>query len=211
MRRLLLLLTAALLSVAATGSGQAGSVLVPSEVKLFPRNDGNGCPGDPFLAVTPGTGEPGCGYVAGAPFRELTHAGAPVTSNLRSYQMRGSFTQALDATRDVTGGNRVVATSQTGRRAVGQIRVDVTLIGLQGRTELVLGSDSTETVVNPTNSAEVDLPFRIDVPDELDTTQLTGLRLEVDIRGWHVLTGYHRLNGQSSFTLPTHVVQDDES
>lgn len=200
MRRLVVLSVVAL----ATLSAAVGSAAepTPGETELFLRNGGQTCPGDPFLATQPGSGEPGCGYIYGIPIRELTASGAPISSSPKTYLTRSVPVQVVDAGRDITGVNRVVSTAQTERRAVGQIRVDVTLTGFEGSTPVDLGTHSSTQIVNPTNSAEVDFPFTIDVPAAAHGRRLTKVEATVDVRGWHVLTGYHRLNGQSRFTLP---------
>lgn len=180
----------------------------PTNTKFFMRNDGGAtCPGDPFLSVTPGQAEPGCGYQGGIPAGELYHAGV-LASTIRTYTSRDGVPVVLDAARDATGNVRVVSTSQTNRMAVGQVRVDVTVRGIsKSGSEVVLGKASSEKIINPTNSAEIDFPFTINVPDSLDKTQLNELTVDVDIRGWHILSGYHRLNGFSWVDLATFKVE----
>lgn len=206
-----------LLTALATGligsiAGVAGATHTytydPSTTRFYMRNGGASCPGDPFLSRTAGASEPGCGYVGGLPFGELYHAGAPIGSTLKTYVTRDGTPQYLDPSRDVKGNVRVVATATTNRMAAGQIRVDVTLRArLQGGQTITLGTDSSETIVNPTNSAEVDFPFTMDLGAHagLKKAALSELTVVVDIRGWHVLTGYHRLNGQSWFDLPAYI------
>lgn len=192
-------------SVAGPAAADHEFTYTPTDTKLYMRNDGGGCPGRPFLSVVSMDGEPGCGYVGGLPFGELYHAGAPVGSTVKTYTTDDGVPAFLDATRDVAGNVRVVATAQTNRMAVGQIRVDLTLRALtRAGQSLTLGTHSSEQIVNPTNSAEVDFPFTIALDDALDTTELTQVAVDVDIRGVHVLTGYHRLNGQSWLDLPTY-------
>ena len=210
----------ALLAALATGligsvAGTAGATHTytyePTTTKLFMRNDGTAptpCPGDPFLSTTAGTAEPGCGYQGGAPFGELYHNGAPVASTLKTYITRDGTPQYLDPSRNVSGNIRVVATATTERRAVGQIRVDLTLRArTQGGQTETLGTHSSEVIVNPTSPGEVDFPFTMDLGAHtaLDKVALSELTMVVDIRGWHVLTGYQRLNGESWFDLPAYL------
>jgi hypothetical protein len=178
---------------------------IPTATRLFMRNSATTCPGTPFLSIEAGAGEPGCGYQGGAPFGELFHAGAPVGSTIRVYTTQDGMPQYLDPTRNATGNVTVVATATTNRMAAGQIRVDVTV---RARTEagqsVVLGTSSSEQLVNPTNSAETNFPFTLNIADSLDKVRLDEVSIDVDIRGWHVLTGYHRLNGQSWLELGTY-------
>ncbi len=201
---------AALLTV--TGSAAlADPVFVPETTRLYMRNSGTSCPGTPYLAIEAGTGEPGCGYIGGAPFGELYRTGVENFGNaIRTYASDESVPAlTLDAIRNVKGVNRVVATATTNRMALGQIRVDVTVTGTDANNaQVALGSHSSETIVNPTNSAEVDFPFEIDVSDDLDQVELRTVTVAVEIRGWHVLTGYHRLSGQSWMDLPTYGIED---
>lgn len=188
------------------GLAGAETTLEQSEQRFYMRNDGTACPGNPFLSTEAGEGEVGCGFVGGAPIGELNRTGVSNLGNgIRTYDTFGTVPlQTVDATRDVTGNVRVVSTSQTNRMAVGQVRVDVTVSGRRTtNAQVVLGSHSSEQIVNPTNSAEIDFPFSIDTPDDLDGTQLKDVTVTVEIRGWHILTGYHRLNGESWMELPT--------
>jgi hypothetical protein len=192
--------------------GQASAdheyIYTPTTTRYFMSNDSAGCPGTPFLSTTAGSGEVGCGFQGGAPFGELYHAGGPVASTIKTYATQnGDGTPTyLDPTRDATGNVTVVATATTNRMAAGQIRVDVTL---RARNEagqsIVLGTHTSEQLVNPTNSAEVNFPFTMNTNDALDKVRLNEVSIDVDIRGWHVLTGYHRLNGQSYVDLPAYI------
>lgn len=177
---------------------------IPQTTKLFMRNSSTACPGTPFLSIEAGSGEPGCGYQGGAPFGELYHAGAPVASTIKAYTTQDGMPQYLDPSRNLVGSLRIVATATTNRMAVGQIRVDLTFRGVRdtGAT-VILGSSSTEKIVDPTTSAQTDFPFTVDLANSLDKALFTEITVDVDIRGWHVLTGYHRLNGESWLDLPT--------
>lgn len=176
--------------------------------RFFMRNGGTACPGQPFLSPAAGDGEPGCGYVGGAPFGELYHAGVWGSSTVKSYAGTQGLPLELDTSRDLTGNVRVVSSATSNRMAVGQIRVDVTVRGRFGDQTVELGTDSRTVTINPTNSAAVDFPFTVDLPDERDGQSVTQLRIDVDIRGVHVLSGYHRLNGQSWLDLPHRVHEE---
>lgn len=198
--------TVVLLLVALAGLGFDSSNYQPSETTYYLRGDGSGCPPDRWLGTSAGSGEPACGYVGGAPAGELHHAGL-VADTVNHFSTRSAPNARLDASRDITGRNRIAATADTNRNAVGQVRVDVTVYAaFQGGGTAVLGTHSRTIDWVPGQTAgEVDFPFTVDVPGEHDGKVITQLNLDVDIRGWHVLTGYHRLNGQSRFTLPTWV------
>lgn len=204
MRRVAPLLVLAVL----VGASSAAGADSPVTRRMYMRNSDTGCPGTPFLALQAGSGEPGCGYVGGAPFAELSRNGAPVGAPPRVYETmttsnNATPAQVLDATRDIAGNVRVVATSQTQRNAVGQVRVDTTVTGYRADgTAVELGSASTTQLVHPRNSAATDVPFTIAIDDALDRTTLQRVAVTVDIRGWHILTGYHRLNGESWMDLP---------
>lgn len=195
----------ALLALVAT-AGAHVQAAETATTRLYMRNDGGStCPGTTYLADQPGANEPGCGYQGGAPLRELARNGAPVSAPPITYatiddEERPPLT--LDADGDMTGNVRVVATSQTQRNAVGQVRVDVTVrvTDEEGNTTTIGTSSSTKTITPGT--PELDFPFTLAVADSLDNTKLTGVTAEVDIRGWHVLTGYHRLNGTSYLNVP---------
>lgn len=181
-------------------------IYTPTTTRFFMRNDGATCPGTTFLSVTAGSGEVGCGYQGGAPFGELYHAGGPVATTIRTYKTQDGTPAYLDPTRDASGNVTVVATATTNRMAAGQIRVDVTLYArTQAGQNVVLGTHTSETIVNPTNSAEVNFPFTMNMNDALDKVRLDEVSIDVDIRGWHVLTGYHRLSGQSYLDLPAYI------
>ena len=182
------------------------SAYLPSEKTFYLRGDGSACPPDRWLGTAAGSGEPACGYAGGAPAGELHHAGV-VADTVNHFSTRTAPNLRLDANRDIVGTNRIAATAQTNRNAVGRVRVDVTVHGsFQGGGSGVLGTHSgTVDWIPGQTSGEVDFPFTVDVPDEHDGRVITQLHIDVDIRGWHVLTGYHRLDGQSRFTLPTWV------
>lgn len=207
------LLAALATGLLASSAGIAGAThqftYEPTTTRFFMRNDGGTtCPGDPYLSTTAGANEPGCGYQGGAPVAELHYNGAPIAYTPKTYITRDGTPQYLDPSRDVSGNVRVVSTATTNRMAAGQIQVDVTLRArTQAGQNIVLGTHSSEVIVNPTNSAEVDFPFTIDLATHagLDKVALSELTTVVDIRGWHVLSGYHRLNGASWFDLPAYI------
>lgn len=204
-------LLALLVGVSGIAIPQAGATheyeYIPTTTRLFMRNSGGAtCPGVTFLALEAGSGEPGCGFQGGAPVGELYRAGVTNLGNgIRTYTTQEVPPQYLDPTRNATGNVTVVATATTQRMAVGNIRVDVTLQAKNaaGQT-LTLGSFTSEQLVNPTNSAENNFPFTINIADNLDKVRLDEITTIVEIRGWHILTGYHRLNGQSWTELGTY-------
>lgn len=209
MRSMVAVVVVAAMALVVPGFAGAETTLEPSEQRFYMRNSGTGCPGETFLSTQPGAGEPGCGFVGGAPIGELHRTGISNLGNgIRIYDTAGgTAVQVLDATRDVAGNVRVVSTATTNRMAVGQVRVDVTVTGRgTNNSQVTLGSHSSEQLVNPTNSAEIDFPFTIDTPDDLDATELKDLTVTVEIRGWHLLTGYLRLNGESWMDLPNYTV-----
>lgn len=198
------ILLATLLALATVAAAPPG--MTTSQTDLFLRMDGTGCTDTvTYLSTVAGQNEPGCGYVGGAPIGELYHAGV-AASTVKNFSTNSSGVPlVLDATRNITGVNRIVASSAANRTAAGQVRVDVTATGkLVGGSTTSLGSHTVTITWDPTKG-EVDIPFTIDVPDTLDARTLSSLSLDVDIRGLHVLTGYHRLNGQSKLTVPTYV------
>jgi len=206
LRRLFALGTVALGLIAASGPPAIAThefEYIPTTTRFFMRNDSTACPGTPFLSQTSAASEPGCGFQGGAPFGELYHNGAPVASTIKTYTTRSDDEPAsvpvyLDATKSITGNVTVVATAQTNRMAVGQVRVDTTVRAKTSTGQIVtFGTNSTTKIVDPTNSAQTDFPFTFDPADNLDKVRLDEVTVVVDIRGWHVLTGYHRLNGQS--------------
>ena len=202
-------LAALLLAVAALVSAlPASAATTPTTTRLFMRADGDACPGEKYLGLKAGANEPRCGYQAGAPFREASLAGAPVAADATDFTTRSPFAATLDAARDVTGNVRVYSWSQTQRAAVGELRVDVAVVGvtLSGQT-VTLGTASSKQTINPTNSAMVSFPFTIPVDDALAGTQLKSVTTTVDIRGAHLFSGYHQLNGESFVDLPT-LVED---
>lgn len=212
MRARKLMLTAVAIATVVGLAAPAGAdhefIYTPTTTKFFMRNSATACPGTPFLSTTAGQNEPGCGYQGGAPFGELYHNGAPVGSTIKTYVTEDGIPQYLDPSRILTGNVRVVATATTNRMAAGQVRVDVTLRARTSAGETLTLATSSETkLVDPTNSAETDFGFTMPLTalaayDKVALTEITAL---VDIRGWHILTGYHRLNGQSWFDLPGYI------
>lgn len=183
----------------------------PVTERLFLRADGTTCPGATYLSTTAGTGEVGCGYQGGAPFGELAANGAPVSAPPTVFATREPeedqepVVRVVDASRDLKGVNTIVGTSQTQRNAVGQVRVDVVVSGTKADgTAVELGRDSDTVLVDPRNSAETKIPFEAPLADSVEGAELTGVTVTVQIRGLHVLTGYHRLNGLSFLDLPLH-------
>jgi hypothetical protein len=204
-------LRASLLAAALAASTLAAAPdgATPSALQLFLRNSGSTCPGAPFLDVTPGEGEPGCGFIGGAPIGELSKVVPVFGDTVATYDLLAPVDELLDATRPLEGVNTIVATGQTNRTAIGQVRVDVTVratFATGGTT--TLGSDSTTMTWLPTQQTAA-IPFSIDLDDALDGRTVTRVSIDVDVRGLHVLTGYHRLNGQSSLTLPTYELPED--
>lgn len=203
MRRAVAVAAAALLLAFTALGGASASTFTQ---RLYLRNDGGaGCPGYPYLSIAAGADEPGCGYQAGAPLGEV-YGLTGTASNVRVYDTIGGITpKMLDALRPATGNIRVFSWVQTNRMGAGTVRVDVTLTARKADSSAItLGSASQQRTVDPTNSAEMDFPFSIPIPDDLDNTELTDTAIQVDIRGLHVGTGYHRLNGQSWLDVPTH-------
>lgn len=178
----------------------------PTNTKFFMRNEGTACPGSPFLSTTPGTADPGCGFVGGAPIGELASNGVTTLgTGVRTYTSTDGVPVYLDALRNATGNVRVVATATTNRMAVGQVRVEVTVSARkQGGGEVILGTHTAEQIVNPTNSSQTDFPFTLNIDDTLDKVRLDEITVRVNIRGWHILTGYHRLNDASWVDLGTY-------
>ena len=203
MRRALAVAAATLLLALTALGGASASTFTQ---RLYLRNDGGAsCPGFPYLSIAAGADEPGCGYQAGAPLGEV-YGLTGTASNVRVYDtLNGITPKVLDALRPASGNIRVFSWVQTGRIGAGTIRVDVTLTARRADSSAVtLGTSSQQRTVDPTNSAEIDIPFSIAIPDDLDKTEMANIALQVDIRGVHVGTGYQRLNGQSWLDVPTH-------
>jgi opacity protein-like surface antigen len=200
--RMMLALVFVLAAVVAALPASAADVATTT--RLYMSNDSTACPGSPYLGLTAGSGEPRCGFQGGAPFGELYHNGGPVADTRNTFATREDFpAQLLDAARDITGNVRVYSWSQTNRAAVGQVRVDVTLTGTNAAGESVpLGTSSSTQTITPANSAMLSFPFTMPVADTLDRTSLTAVTALVDIRGAHVFSGYHQLNGESFADLP---------
>ncbi len=206
-RSLVAAVTAGLVGLAGAPAGATHEFsYTPKNTKFYMRNEGTACPGSPFLSLTPGTADPGCGFQGGAPIGELASNGVTVLgTGVRTYTSRDGVPVYLDPTRDLTGNVRVVATATTNRMAVGQVRVEVTVSARrQVGGEVILGTHNAEQLVNPTNSAQTDFPFTLNIDDSLDKVRLDELTVNVNIRGWHVLTGYHRLNDASWVDLGTY-------
>ena len=199
-RRLVVMCVIAAMLVAAFPASAAETT-----TRLFMRNDSTTCPGNPFLALEAGAGEPGCGYQYGLPYRELNAAGAPLAAAVRRYAT-GEEAPALtlDADRDAKLNIRVVQGSSTQRMGAGQIRVDVSVEGVTTTGETVaLGTATATRNIDPTSAIEQDFPFTLPLGDTLDNKVLQSVTAVVDIRGVHVGSGYHRLNGASWLDLPT--------
>lgn len=180
----------------------------PTTTRFFMRNGSASCPGTPFLSTSSATGEPSCGYQAGAPFGELFHNGAPVASTVIDYTAKAGMPQYLDPSRSATGTVRIVATQASNRMAAGWVRVDLTLRARTSTGQAVtLGTSSETKLVDPTTSAATDFGFSMPLGAfaSLDKQALTSLTLLVDIRGWHILTGFHALNGASVLDLPAYL------
>ncbi len=206
-RSLVAAVTAGLVGLAGAPAGATHEfTYTPTNTKFFMRNEATACPGDPFLSLEAGTADAGCGFVGGAPIGELASNGVTTLgTGVRTYTSRDGVPVYLDALRNATGNVRVVGGAQTNRMAVGQIRVDVTVRAKnQAGAEIVLGTHSAEQIVNPTNSAQTDFPFTLDIADSFDKVRLNEITVEVNIRGLHVLTGYHRLNDASWVDLATY-------
>lgn len=199
-RRLVVMCAIAAMLVAAFPASAAETT-----TRLFMRNDSTTCPGNPFLSLEAGVGEPGCGYQYGLPYRELNANGAPVAAAVKRYPtVEDVSALTMDADRDGALNVRVVQGSATQRMGAGQIRVDVSVEGIttSGAT-VALGSVTATRNIDPTSAIEQDFPFALPLADALDNQVLTSVTAVVDIRGLHVGSGYHRLNGTSWLDLPT--------
>ena len=197
---------AMVVGLAAPATADHEYIYTPTTTRFFHRNSATVCPGAPHLATTAGTGEPNCGYQAGAPFGELYHTGAPITSTIITYA--GGTLQYLDPGRSVAGVIQINSTQTSNRMGAGWVQVDLTLRALMASgQEVTLGTSSETKLLDPTNSAETDFLFSMPLSAfaSLDKQPVTRLTMLVDIRGWHILTGFHALNGSSWLDLPAYI------
>ena len=168
--------------------------------------DGGGCGGAKYLSTRAGAGEPGCGYIGGLPFNEVLHQlGEP---SFDVYATGGDKFPGMPAVLDGAGAidgsltvNPYVSAGGPGT-GVGQVILDVRLSALTSDNKtLILGEDTFEKLATPAASV-ITFAYKFDLDDALNGVEIKSLTIETQVRGAHVLHGYHTKNGSSSFKLP---------
>ena len=177
--------------------------------RYFMRNDGTSCPGTPFLSPTAGTNESVCGFPLGAPGGELDAlAGGVRGEGTVDYTTRVDPSIFLDSGAPIRANIQIAADTMTNGAGVGEVRVDLTVLAkTQDGGDVALAQATQNQSVSPFDASPVDFAFHVAVPDTLDDSRLESLAAVVTIRGWHALTGYRRLDGQSWVEIPHNPVE----
>jgi hypothetical protein len=200
--RLLASIAALVIGLTATGAFAEGE-LVAGDRAFYLRGEGCGAEEQLYLSTKQGPdGYDGCGTVGGLPINEVNHqrgVQAPKT-----FTSKDGVPATLDATRDITGEIRAeswIASLTEAVGGVGQVAVEVTIHGIDSAGQAVaIGSASESAMV--TNEAGTQLPFTIDIPDELNELVLSKLTIDVAIHGANFNQNNLGLEGDSHFTLP---------
>lgn len=204
MRRFSLVIALAMATVLAGATLASAVSYNETKSRFFLRHDANEestCGGEKYLSRTPGSGEPGCGYIGGAPLDELfiTGTGEPLSSD--SYSTTDGVPLILDANRELTG-TMVIGADGVGAGAPGyDVEVTVTLPGTLFPT--VVGTAEVRSDPNAYVLADAVLDFSIDIPDSLHQQEITKLTLTYTPRGLYANMGYHQKNGESFITVPS--------
>jgi hypothetical protein len=186
----------------------ADTVLEPDDVEFFLTNTGTACGGDAVfqLLTTPRTGGPNCGWINGLPFGEIYHQTGS-SAGIKSYVAVEGIPLILDATRGVDGQVMIRHSPAAG---VGQVVIDVTLIGRTGNSSRTLASTTVETLLTAATT-QTPVPFELTLDADRDHEALfSSLTMETNVRGVHVSSGYTSSQGTSHFTLPVLVEVDEE-
>lgn len=209
-RKLLTVVIATLLAVSPAAAGaqtDTTPVLVPDTTTFFLDNTGTACGANAIyvLATLATTGTPNCGYLGGLPLNEVFTQTGDTEFGVNTYSAKSEDARVtLDADQDVTG--KITILHQGGTTGVGQLIVDLELKGRQGNTTKRIGATTVQRLIVG-DIARSTLEFSLDIPGALDEAMLSGLSLDVKVRGFHANTGFTSTQGDSSFVLPILVEQ----
>ena len=171
-----------------------------------------------FLVYEKPTTGSNCGYIYGLPLNEVDHHANQGLFGAREYGTQEGFGITLDATRDLTG--KIVVSSRTSvcpspapppvpcaetgqGTGAGEIIVDLVATGETADfTSVPLGSASVKTTVTP-GTVNYDLPFTINLPDSVNQSALSVVKLSVNARGVHIHSGYANASGLSFIDVPS--------
>ena len=207
-----------------------GSDFAQTTEHLYIHNGAVSCADDSQLFLVyekPATGS-NCGYIYGAPLNEADHHGALGVFVGREYTTpEEGFGIVLDASRDLTG--KVVVSSRTSvcvspappqppepaptlppachetnqGTGAGQVIVDIVASGETSNFDSIsLGSAQVSTNVVP-GTVNYELPFTINLPDDVDRSELANVKLYVNPRGVHIHSGYVDASGRSFIDVPS--------
>jgi hypothetical protein len=162
---------------------------------FFLRGNGCGATEDLYLSASKGTDDyDGCGIIGGVPLNE-------VIKPVETLDARDGLPVRLDGGKPITGTIRAESWIQNGVPGVGQVVVDVAMYGTTAGEDLADFGSTTVTAMN-TGSEGVQVPFTLQVPESLAGVVLTGLTLEVTVRGANYNSSNLGMDGDSKFTLP---------
>ena len=197
-----------------------GTDVAQTTEHLYIHNASTACADESlqFLVYEKPTTGSNCGYIYGAPANEIEHNTNQGLFTAREYATQEGFGIVLDAARDLTG--KVVVSSRTSMCAspapppvpcaetgqgtgVGEVIADLVATGETADFNTVqLGSASVTTLVTP-GTASYELPFTINLPDSVDQSALSVIKVSVFVRGKHVHSGYANASGLSFVDVPS--------
>jgi hypothetical protein len=197
-----------------------GTDLAPTTEHLYIHNGAADCvdEGQQFLEYQKPTSGASCGFIYGLPMNEVEYNTGQGIFGPREYATQEGFGIVLDATRDLTG--KIVVFSRTSvcpspapppvpcadtgqGTGVGEVIVDLVATGETANFDSVaLGTAQVTTLVTP-GTVNYELPFTINLPDSIDQSALSTVKLSVFPRGKHLHTGYADAAGLSFIDVPS--------
>jgi hypothetical protein len=180
--------------LAVTGTA-AFDPAVAATKTFFLRGTGCGAETDLWLSSSKGTDDyDGCGTIGGLPLNEAL--GGP-----ESLSARDGLPVTLDGSKPIAGVIRAESWTGDGTPGFGQVAVDVAIFGTTADDEFLTLGEGTVTAMN-TGADGVAVPFSFPVPAEAAGKTLTGLTLDVLVRGANFNSSNLGMSGDSKFDLP---------
>ncbi len=220
MRRFVHLLVAAMAAVSLLAAGTTPAY-EPTTENLFTHNPNAGCADrSGHVLIREQLAGSNCGYIYGAPIGQIeeeTESG--VFENAREYTTTEGELFRLDGSRDIEG--VVVVASRESFCAspapvpcvphggqgsgLGEIVVDLKVTGVLAGDQFAfrtLGTTTVSGVVLP-GQTKIELPYTIAIPSDFDGAEFGSLTFSVDVKGWHVNSGYANASGATTVNVPT--------
>ena len=174
--------------------------IVPVEATFFLRDD-NGCESPNYLSKKDGPDE-GCAqtdsFLNEAVINQAGLIGEELIAD--TFEARDGVPLVLDATKALTG---EITTYSIDGAGLGQAEIDITVSGVSGGEQIILGEQTDTFVVTPAEPTHT-MDFNVELDDALNKKKFESLTVTFYPHGWAAFHSGVELDDPASFIkVPT--------